>query len=155
MLPKTELRYSWLYNTLFVPGFRKSDLKRLRRSCQTFERLYQKHHREILALIQKHATPWEEKGILIYLVERGSIISDPITIRYERDAKTMLIWLVHELLHRNLQKAKFRNDYRLHAAMNGITRKILNELPIGLYAQFKVLEALEEKLRKKYARRKQ
>lgn len=149
MIPKVELKYSWMYNSVYTEDFKKEDITRLKNKCKSFEQLYKKHIKEILELIEKTFGKWEEEHIAIYIIEKGPIFSDPITIRYEEDPKIMLIRLVHELAHNNIHK-KFKNDYLLHVYMDEKTKPIINQLSIDLHEQFWVLEKMTEKFRKMF-----
>jgi hypothetical protein len=151
MLPKTELRYSWMYNSVYIQEFKKEDINRLKIKCKSFERLYNRHIVEILELIERHFQKWEQENLIIYLIEKGPVFGDPITIRYEEEPKIMLIRLLHELIHNNIHKKKFRNDYFLHAYMDKKTKLILEELSIDLHHQFWVLEKMTEKFRKMFS----
>jgi hypothetical protein len=151
MLPKTELKYSWMYNSVYIKDFKKENINRLKDSCKSFEGIYKKHNKEILKLIEKHFQKWKQEYIPIYLIEKGPVFSDPITIRYEEEAKIMLIRVLHELIHNNIQKKKFKNDYLLHAYMDKKTKLILDELSIDLNSQFWVLEKMTEKFRKMFS----
>lgn len=151
MLPNTKLNYSWMYNSVYIQDFKKEDINKLKNKCKSFEKLYQKHINEILKLIEKHFQKWEQKHIVIYLIEKGPVFSDPLTIRYEKDPRIMLIRLLHELIHNNIHKKKFKNDYFLHAYMDKKTKLILDNLSIDLHPQFWVLEKMTEKFRKMFS----
>lgn len=148
MLPKTELKYSWMYNSVYIKNFKEKDIKQLKEKCKSFESLYGKHINEILKLIEKYFKKWDQKLINVYLISNGPVFSDPLTIRYEDDPKIMLIRLLHELIHNNIHKKKFKNSYLLHKYMDKKTKLILDDLSIDLHAQFWVLERMTEKFKK-------
>ena len=47
MIPKTELRYSMVYNRIFDPKFNMDDFIKLREDCKKFEELYNKYINKI------------------------------------------------------------------------------------------------------------
>jgi len=148
MLPKTELRYSWLYNSIYDKNFKEKDILRLKNKCSTFEKLYDRHIKEILRLIEKYFYKWEQENIVIYIIGKGPVFWDPLTIRHE-DAKIMLIRLIHELMHNNISHKKFKNAYLMHLYMDKKMKKILDELSFDLHGHFYICERMTEKFRKR------
>ena len=51
MVPKVEIRYSWIYNKQLNRDFTKQDLFDLREKCKKFEKLYNKYIRTILIIL--------------------------------------------------------------------------------------------------------
>ena len=142
MLPKTEIRYSWIYNKQFNPEFTFKDNYNLKGDSQKFEKLFKKYKAKILKAIEKETKPWERRYIPIYIVKRpkGSF-SDPLTLRYKEDAKFMLITLIHELLHNNLPK-KFKTKKERHLYMSILMPKILKHIPLDLVEENKILDEI-------------
>jgi len=132
VIPKTELRYSWIYNKQFNPDFNIKDQKKLKRDCKKFENLYNKYLLRILNLIEKyHSKEWKYTFIPIYIISNKNPInfSDPLTIRYKKNEKYMLIVLIHELLHNNsFGQRKFEDSRQLHIYMEPILNKIVKGL---------------------------
>src|SRR3989344_8897686 len=117
MIPKTELRYSRVYNQILNPEFGRKDMLKLKRNFSKFEALYKKYIRKILSLIEKHNNKWQRDYIPIYLVAKAkSSFSDPLTIKYRENEKYLLVVLAHELLHNNL-RGKWKNPKELHKYM--------------------------------------
>ena len=127
-IPKTELVYSYPYNKLFDPSFTYKRLIALKQKCRTFEQLYKKHIKAILKLIAKYSERWRQPYIPIYIVEKArKSFSHPLTLRYNKDARKMLLILIHELIHNNISK-KFNSSKELHAYIEPIFEKVLQEL---------------------------
>jgi len=148
MILKTEIRYSWIYNKRFNKDFTKQDWLNLQKKCKKFEILYKKHIKQILKLIEKyHSKSWKYDFIPIYVVE-GRLISfsDPLTLKYRENEKTMLLVLAHELLHNNIIK-KFKGPRELHMYMEPILNKIIRDLPLDLEEN---LKKLNERIRENY-----
>jgi len=147
MIPKTEIRYSWVYNKQLNRDFTKQDFFDLREKCKKFEKLYNKYIKQILSLIEKHhSKEWTYDFIPIYIVERKSSFSDPLTLRYFPNEKRMLLVLAHELLHNNITK-KFSNPKKLHIYMEPVLNKIVEDLTIDLKDE---LKELNERTNKRY-----
>ena len=104
--PKTQLKYSWMYNSLFKQNFKKSDIKKLKEKCKLFERIYNANINKIMKIIPEHFFPWKEEYIPIFMIKDGPVFCDPITIRYDKNPKIMLIRLFHELIHVNIMNKK-------------------------------------------------
>ncbi len=136
MIPKTQLRYSRIYNHLFDEKFSKKDFVKLKKDSLKFAKLYEKNISEMLRLIEEHhSKQWKYKFIPIYLVSNASAsFSDPLTItfKYNRNEKYLLIVLAHELLHNNMGKKKFKNPKELHIYMEPILNKIILGISIDL-----------------------
>ncbi len=134
MIPKTELRYSGIYNLLFDKSFSRKSFLKLKKDCAEFKELYRKYISKILKLIEKHHSKnWKYKFIPIYIVKNlRHSFSDPLTLRYRKNAKRLLVVLAHELLHNNMGKKKFKNRRELHLYMEPILNKIISEIPINL-----------------------
>jgi len=95
-------------------------------------RLYKKHIKKILKLIEKYNDKWKRRYIFIYLVDKAkSSFSDPLTIRYNRNEKFLLVVLAHELLHNNLRR-KWKSKIELHKYMEPILNKVITKLSINL-----------------------
>ncbi len=149
MIPKTEIRYSWIYNKEFNNNFSKKDLFKLKKDCVKFDRLYKKQIKNILKLIEKHhIKSWKYKFIPIYIVSGLShSFSDPLTLKYRKDEKYLLVVLAHELLHNNMRKKKFKDPKELHIYMEPILNKIILNLQIDLK---KELTEFNKKIRRNY-----
>jgi hypothetical protein len=130
MIPKTVIRYSWIYNKQFNPGFSHQDLDDLKQNCKEFERMYLSNIEKILGLIEMETGPWELKFIPIYIVKNHPSFSDPLTLQYHKDIKGMVKTLIHELVHNNV-KLKFESSEKLHNHMNPIIEKVFNTLPLA------------------------
>jgi len=139
MIPKTELVYSFPYNRLFNNNFTYLDLEKLKKKFSKFEKLYLKYIKQILILIEKFNEPWKRKYIPIYLTEKTRPISNPLTLRYEKNEKYLLVVLIHELIHNNLTK-KFTNRGELHEFISEITKKVCSELDLNLNKELKELD---------------
>jgi len=131
MIPKTELVYSFPYNHLFNNNFTYLDLEKLNKMFSNFEKLYLKYIKQILILIERSNETWKRKYIPIYLTEKTRPISNPLTLRYEKNEKCLLIVLIHELIHNNLTR-KFMNREELHKYISEITKKVCSELDLEL-----------------------
>ena len=132
MIPKTEVRYSRIYNQILNPKFKRRDMFKLKKKFFKFEQLYKKHIKRILKLIEKNNNKWKKEYIFIYLVDKAkSSFSNPLTIKYNKNEKFLLVVLAHELLHNNL-KGKWKNVRELHEYMEPILNKVVFELPIDL-----------------------
>ena len=142
MLPKTEIRYSWIYNKQFNPDYSFEDNFRLKEDSHKFEKLFKKYRAKILKAIEKETKSWERKYIPIYIVRRqkGSF-SDPLTLCFKGNTKFMLITLIHELLHNNLPK-KFKTKKERHLYMSILMPKILEHIPLDLKEENKILDEI-------------
>lgn len=149
MKPKVELKYSWMYNSLFNQDFKKGDINNLKAKCKQFEILYKKNIVQILNIIKKIFGKWREEYIPVFIIERGSIFCDPITIRYEENPKIMLIRLFHELLHVKIKDKKFKNEYNMHKWMDEKMIPLLNKIPTDLTSEVHVLERMTNKWKEK------
>ena len=145
------MEYSWMYNTLFQKDFDKNNLKKLEKKTKIFRQLYGKNIGAILKIISKEFISWEEDYIPIFMIDKGSVFCDPITIRYEKNPKIMLIRLFHELIHRNIIKKKFKNEYLMHKWMDKKMIPLLNKIPTDLTSEVFVLNRMTEnwKVKKK------
>ena len=140
MKPKTEIRYSIIYNRMFNEKFSREDMKKLKEDCKKFEELYNKNISKILELIEKHhKKEWTYSIIPIYIVrDIPNSFSDPLTLKYFDNEKLMLILLAHELLHNNFAgKMNFKNPEELHQYMEPILDKIINELSLNAGEELK------------------
>ena len=124
---KTKIKYSWIYNKQFNPGYSREDLLKLKNKCENFESLYDKKIERLLELIEKYSKKWSKNFIPIYIVENNKSFSDPLTLKFWDNERIMIIILAHELLHNNIGK-KFSNPDELHKYMKPILRKIIEEL---------------------------
>lgn len=141
MNPKTEIRYSRIYNRLFDKNFSKKDYFELIKDSEKFEGLYKRYTKKILQLIEKyHYKSWKGDFIPIYIVKDfPHSFSDPLTLKYNKKEKMMLVILAHELLHNNsFGKKKFKNSKDLHKYMEPILNKIISDLPINLSEELKI-----------------
>jgi len=147
MLPKTEIRYSWVYNKQFYQEFTFEDLKQLKEDSKEFEKLFKKYRAKILKAIEKETRQWEKKYIPIYIIKAHRIsFSDPLTINYRENTKFMLIMLIHELLHNNIPKmsksGSFKTVKEVHLYMSTLIPKILNNIPLDLTEENKILDKI-------------
>ena len=132
VIPKTEIRYSYIYNKQFDSNFSYKDKNKLQRKCRKFGILYKKYIKQILKEIEKSQGKWKRKYIPIYIVEKSKTsFSDPLTLKYQKNPKLMLVIMTHELLHNNLSK-KFKSTKELHKYMEPILNKIIKNLKINL-----------------------
>ncbi len=139
MLPKTEIRYSIIYNKLFNENFTFEDRNKIIENSRKFEELHKKYINEILKLIEKYGFKWRKEYIPIYIAKDTKIsFSDPLTLKYRDNERLMLVILIHELLHNNLEgNKKFNTRNELHVFMRPIVEKIVLELPINLKAELR------------------
>jgi len=146
-LPKTEIRYSRIYNQILNPKFKRQDMFKLKKKFSKFEKLYKKYIKKILMLIEKHNNKWKKEHIPIYLVDKAKhSFSNPLTIRYNKNEKFLLVVLAHELLHNNL-RGKWKSKAELHKHMEPILNKVIKELSINLE---KELIKFNKSIRKRY-----
>jgi hypothetical protein len=145
MIPKTEIRYSRIYNKILGGGIYNKNAK--------FENIYKKNISNILKLIEKHhIKKWKYKLIPIYLVnsvnkKKMGGFSDPLTLKSRKDEKYMLVVLVHELLHNNMGNKKFSDPKSLHIYMEPIVDKVVEKLNLKLD---KKLALFNERIRGSY-----
>ena len=139
MIPKTEIRYSYIYNRVFDSKFLREDVFKLRKNCEGFEMLYSRHIEDILKSIENHhLKEWSYGIIPIYIVRKAEFnFSDPLTLKYIYNEKRMLVVLAHELLHNNMARGKFRDSKELHAYMEAILDKVILDLDIDLRKELK------------------
>ncbi len=153
MIPKTEIRYSMVYNRMFDKNFSLKDLIKLRGNCKKFGELFNKNIDKILKLTEKnHKKEWQYNFIPIYIVKEAPYcFSDPLTLKYYSNEKMMLVCLAHELLHNNFAgKWKFKDSEELHKYMEPLLNKIISELNINLKQELnqfnkKTMELAESK----------
>lgn len=149
MVPIVELKYSWMYNSLFNPNFDKKDIANLKEKCKNFEKIYKKNIYQILRIIEKEFFNWKERYIQIFIIEKGSIFCDPITIRYEANPNEMLLRVFHELVHVNIKNKKFKDEYEMHKWMDKKMSPLLNKIPTDLTGQVHILERMTAKWKEK------
>lgn len=149
MIPKTKIRFSWIYNIIFNSNFSKEEFFKLKKDCIKFEKFYCKHIKEILKLMEKHhSKDWKYKFIPIYIVKDSpSSFSDPLTLKYRKNEKYLLIVLAHELLHNNMGKKKFKSRKELHIYMELILDKIILGMSVNLK---KELGLFNKKIKESY-----
>lgn len=130
MIPKIDVRFSFIYNKKFNPDFTVSDIFKLKKDSRSFVELINKYIKDILNLIESNNEPWEREYIPIYIVS-GKIksFSDPLTIKYRNNPKLLLLILIHELIHNNLTK-KYKNSSDVHKAIDKIYRKVVEDLDL-------------------------
>lgn len=150
MRPKIQLRYSWMYNRLFNPNFKKDNLAQLKNKCKGFEKIYAKNINKILEIIENNFFLWKEEYIPVFIIDSGSVFYDPITIRYDRNPKIMLIRLFHELIHLNIKNKKFKNEYYMHKWMDERMMPLLDKIPTNLADEVHVLNRMTHKWKEKY-----
>lgn len=141
MKPKTEIRYSIIYNKMFNENFSREDMKKLKEDCKKFEEFYKEHINKVILLIEKHHNKkWKYEFIPIYIVKNvPNSFSDPLTLKYFKNEKIMFIILAHELLHNNfVGKYKFENSEELHKYMQPILDRIIEELDLGVEKELKI-----------------
>jgi len=142
MKTKTELRYSIVYNKMFNEKFSREDLIKLKQDSEKFEKLYNKYIDQILELIEKyHKKEWNYEVIPIYIVKDApNCFSDPLTLKYYKNEKMMLVLLAHELLHNNFTgKWKFKSSEELHKYMEPILNKIILDLDLDLKKELEII----------------
>jgi len=127
MKPKTEIRYSIIYETILKHGegnnaFSLKEYKRLERRSGLFNKLYKHNINKIINLVGKNtkSKSWMYKFIPIYIVDitlkkcyikdKNKKITwkgfgDPVTIVLGPE-KVMLYTLIHELVHLNIDLKK-------------------------------------------------
>lgn len=135
MIPKIEIRFSFIYNKKFNPSFKLADFLKLKQESVSFVELVNKNIKKILYLIAKHNEPWKREHIPIYIVS-GNLksFSDPLTLRYRGDHKLLLLILIHELIHNNFNK-KFKSSEALHKKIDEIYQKVINDLNLEGFEQ--------------------
>jgi len=141
MTPKTEIRYSWIYNKIFNKDFTRQDFIKLKDDCKKFEEVYNKYITKILELIEEnHKKEWMYKFIPIYILrDAPKSFSDPLTVKYAENENMMLVILTHELLHNNfVGKWDFKNSEDLHKYMEPILNKIISKLPLDLSEELRL-----------------
>ncbi len=137
MIPKTEIRFSFIYAKKFNPDFTLQDFSELKENCKDFLKAYEENIKKILELISTNNTPWIREYIPIYIVS-GKIksFSDPLTLNYKENHKLLLLIMIHELIHNNLIK-KYKNTIELHKEIDKIYQKVLNDLKLSDFGEAK------------------
>lgn len=131
MVPETEIRFSWVYNKKLNPEINPSEFVELKEKCGGFIDLYEKYIVRILKSIEKNNEIWRRKFIPIYVVfAKTKSFSDPLTIKYRKDHKLMMLILIHELVHNNLVK-KYENPSMAHAEVDRVFEAVLVDLELG------------------------
>ena len=127
MKPKTEIRYSIIYETILKHEdinkvFSAKEYRRLEKKAEPFKKLYDKYIDKIISLIENSTRSkiWKYEFIPIYILdidlkkcytkEKGKKVTwkgfgDPVTILL-RPEKVMLYTLIHELVHLNIDLRK-------------------------------------------------
>jgi len=144
MIPKTEIRYSFIYNKRLNENISSGDFRDIKKRFEKFVRLYSQNINNILELIEKNCNPWSREYIPIYLVDaKIKSFSDPLTLVIKDDEKFMFLLLIHELIHNNLTK-KYKNPSDSHKVVEVVFDKVIEELSLDDFE-----EALEryEKIR--------
>lgn len=128
MIPKTEIRFSWTYNKMFNESLTPSEFIESKNEIQEFSNLYNKYIKKILQTIEDNNEPWQREFIPIYIVF-GKIrsFSDPLTIKYRKDPKLMILILIHELIHNNIRE-RYKNPSLAHKKINMIFEKVLTDM---------------------------
>ena len=143
MKPKTEIRFSWIYNKKFNKEITVPEFIKLKTDCRDFIELYNQYIDKILNLIGKNNASWKREYLPIYVVDAEiKSFSDPLTIRYRNNPKLMLLILIHELIHNNLTK-KYKKPSIAHQIINNVYDRVIDELELKgfekareLYAKF-------------------
>ena len=137
MIPKIDLRFSFIYNKKFNSNFNLQDFTKLKNDSRPFIELFNKYIKNILHLIETYNEPWKREYIPIYLVS-GKIksFSDPLTLRYREDYNLLLLILIHELIHNNLTK-KYKNPSDAHKVIHKVYKKVLEELNLPNFEKAK------------------
>lgn len=137
---KAVLRYSYIYNKVFNEKFTHDDLIKLKEDSKRFKILFEKKIDKIIELIEKHhSKEWKYHFIPVYIVmDAPYCFSDPLTIKFYKDEKMMLIILAHELLHNNfVGKPGFNNSEELHKYMEPILAKVVRGLKLNANKELK------------------
>ena len=142
MIPETELKISFIYGKRYDSKFHKDYIKDIKGKFANFIKLYKENISQILKLIEKNNEPWKLKYIPIYLTLDIKPFSDPLTIRYEKNEKYLLVVLIHELIHNNITK-RFEDRDELHKFIQDILLKVCKEINLNLN---KEIEELDRKL---------
>lgn len=127
MLPKTELRISIIYRRRYDSKFSKNYLREVRGKFTNFIFLYKNHISKILEFIEKENEFWKIEYIPVYLTLNIKPFSDPLTLRYNKNPKYILVVLIHELIHNNLTK-NFYDKGEMHKFIQNILRKVCEKL---------------------------
>jgi len=106
----------------------------------------------MLNLIANNFLPWKEEHISIFIISKGPISCDPITIRYESDPKEMLLRVFHELVHVNIMNKKFKNEYEMHKWMDEKLIPLLAKIPTSLSCYEFILRRMTNKWKEKTKR---
>ena len=141
-----------IYNKMFNKEFSRKDIWKLKENCKDFEELHKKYIHKILNMIEKcHRKKWNYQFIPIYIVDRvPNCFSDPLTIKYFKNPKMMLVLLAHELLHNNfVGKWDFKDSEELHKYMEPILNKVIRDLGINLKEELKIFNEKTMALTKK------
>ncbi len=137
MIPKTEIRFSFIYNKSFNPSFSSQDFIKLKKDSYPFINLFKNYVQEILELIASNNKPWEREYIPVYIVfGKINSFSDPLTLSYKEDHKLLLLILIHELIHNNLTK-KYKDTIELHKEIDRIYQKVLISLNLQNFEEAK------------------
>ncbi len=154
MKPKTEIRYSIIYETILKQGdinnaFSSNEYQRLEKKARSFNRLYLQNIHKIIDLIEKYTKSkiWKYEFIPIYIVDielkkcyvkdRGNKIiwkgfGDPVTIVLGPE-KVMLYTLIHELVHLNisLEKQKKWGCNKAEEKVHEVAEEVWKKLNLG------------------------
>lgn len=130
MNPKTEIRYSFIYNRTFNPEISLEEFKKLKKDSQPLVKLFLKYKEAILESIAKHNEEWKRKYIPIYIVKaKIKSFSDPLTLKYRDNHELMFLVLIHELIHNNITK-KFKDSKSIHFYLDKIFNQVIKELKL-------------------------
>ena len=154
IIPKTYLVYSWPYNrelNLALGKERASEeFIALKANSKAFEELYNLHITRILEYIPKlTGYDWEIGELPIYMVFRevGSSFSLPLTLVYNPSEYFMLVTLIHELVHNNIQQP-FISAAEREGCINLVVRQVIAKLGLAIESE---LDKLDEYHKKKYS----
>ena len=113
---------------MFNESLTPSEFIESKNEIQEFSNLYNKYTKKILQTIEDNNNPWQREFISIYIVF-GKIrsFSDPLTIKYRKDPKLMILILIHELIHNNIRK-RYKNPSLAHKKINMIFEKVLTDM---------------------------
>lgn len=137
MVPKTEIKFSFIYNKNLNQNIILKEFLELKKKSYPFKELVAKYIDEILRLIAFYNEPWKKEYIPIYIIfGKVKSFSDPLTLKYQEDNKLLLFILIHELIHNNLTK-KYKDTKSLHKEIDKIYQKVICDLKLQDFEEAK------------------
>ncbi len=134
--PTTKIVYSWIYNMNLNPELNRDEIDVLYKEVlsigREFALVYDKYIISILISIPKFSGySWQEcaeQFIPIYLVKGSKTsFSKPLTLKVRDDVIKMLVILIHELCHNNMDW-KWENTVYMENCMNLVTQAVMHDI---------------------------